>query len=573
MNDIILTKDYPFKSKNDKVEIFVRLRGNNQLPLNINNFNERRREKNIMKEWVNNRNLGYLKGLRSPEKKPRSHTPNLTKTFSSTPINIKNKNKIEEEEIKKIKRKKNLTSHFLYYTFTSNYKSNKLIISQTPLFGNYITKKIKTINDLENINKNKLKESKIYEFDSVFNEQDEISDIYKQTIESKVKRMFNGFNSCLFIMGPKKSGKSYFLLGENKIKGILTHSINTILNYINLSKEDMICFYGISASYVVTISIEQIYLDFKDVCVNETIIFGIMNFKAILEKIKETRKKICEKYSITDLIRKSHLIINLTLYQNNTGDLNILSKKNNLEKLKELNDIQEISKFTFIEMNDSNYSFITPNTPIPKIYKETYLTYEEILFISIQLSRKIQPVEPTIYFMKYLYNNVISCGTNIIIFLCSNPCDPFINEEENILIWGFNLRNSLNYGIDISSSYHFENFNIGECKYINNCLFIEESQLEIIPKKNFKKKKIDFSKLLNKSKYSRIKSDESNELYSSFPTTYYQTLKDFENTTKELEKMKKEQKIERDNIIYRFQNLEKQVNSLKRKIKMKSNEF
>jgi hypothetical protein len=68
----------------------------------------------------------------------------------------------------------------------------------------------------------------------------------------------------------------------------------------------MIYFYGISASYVVTISIEQIYLDFKDVCVNETIIFGIMNFKAILEKIKETRKKICEKYSITDLIRKSH---------------------------------------------------------------------------------------------------------------------------------------------------------------------------------------------------------------------------------------------------------------------------
>ena len=92
-------------------------------------------------------------------------------------------------------------------------------------------------------------------------------------------------------------------------------------------------------------------------------------------------------------------------------------------------------------------------------------------------------------------------------------------------------------------------------------------------KKILRKKKIDFSKLLNKSKYSRIKSDESNELYSSFPTTYYQTLKDFENTTKELEKMKKEQKIERDNIIYRFQNLEKQVNSLKRKIKIKSNEF
>jgi hypothetical protein len=82
-------------------------------------------------------------------------------------------------------------------------------------------------------------------------------------------------------MGPQNSGKTYFLIGENKIKGILTYSINTILYYINLSKNDMISFYGIAASYVITMKVEQFYLNYRDICFKETIIFGIMNFNAI----------------------------------------------------------------------------------------------------------------------------------------------------------------------------------------------------------------------------------------------------------------------------------------------------
>ena len=578
LHPITLTKDFPFNSKNDVVEIFVLLRGYYELPIKYNILNERKREKNIIKEWERKKKLSYTKGFRSPEIRPRALTANATKSFFS-PKTYHNY-KIEEIKLEKRKRNKNLIPNFLYYTFTSTYKSNKLIISETPLRGRFITKEIKTEIDLEKIKDKKLKNSKIYEFDSVFNEADDISEIYKQSIESKVKRMFNGFNSCIFLMGPQNSGKTYFLIGENKIKGLLTYSINTILYYINLSKNDMISFYGIAASYVITMKVEQFYLNYRDICFKETIIFGIMNFTAILERIKETRINISKKYSINNYIRKSHLLITLTLYQNNTGDLNILTQNNNVEKLKETNEIQEISKISFVEMNDSSYAFVVPKTPNPRIYMETSNTYQEIFDISIQLSRKIQPIEPYTYFMQYLYDIIISCGTNIILFLCSNPCDPNINESSNILKWGWNLRNNLNYGIDDSSFFIFDNIkNNSCCKYIDSYLLIEENHFEIIQnnKKEFNKKKL-ITKLSNSLKHSRYKSEgnddekESDEILYSNPTTYYQTLKDFENTTKELKKIKKEQKIERDNLNNRFNKLEKQVKSLKRK-KYNSNEY
>ena len=567
MHHITLTKDFPFKSKNDVVEIFIRLRGYSELPGIYNSYNQKMKEKNIMRAWVTNRNLGYLKGFRSPEQRPRS-VNFINKGLTSPQKNKKKEKKIDEEELKKIKRKKNIIPEFLYYTFTSTLKSNKLIISKTPLRGEYIINKIKTSKDLNKIRKIKLKESKIYEYDSVFNETDEISDLYKQIIESKVKRMFNGFNSCMFIMGPKKSGKSYLLLGENKNKGLLTYSINTILNYITLSQNDMICFYGIAASYLITISVDQFYLNYRDSLFNETIIFGIMNFNTILERINEERHKLNDKYRIQDLMRKSHLLVTFTLYQNNTGDLNLIEKNNNLQKLKELNEIQEISKFSFIEMNDATYGFFSPENPIPKIYRETNFIYEEIANLSIQLSRKIQPYDPQTFFMQYLYDTVISCGTNIIILLCANPCDPHIEISSKILIWGFNLRKNLYYAIDNNNLLQFNNNNFC-CKYIDNFLFVEDNQFEINSRKNKKKKK-GFGKL-NKLKDNKMKyDDKENEFYYSKSATNYQTLKDFENTNKEIEKIKKEQQNDRDKLNIIVKNLEEQVYNLtKTKFKTK----
>ncbi len=563
---ITLTKDFPFNSKNDVVEIFVLLRGYYELPIKYNILNERKREKNIIKEWERKKKLSYTKGFRSPEIRPRALTANATKSFFS-PKTYHNY-KIEEIKLEKRKRNKNLFPNFLYYTFTSTYKSNKLIISETPLRGRFITKEIKTEIDLEKIKDKKLKNSKIYEFDSVFNEADDISEIYKQSIESKVKRMFNGFNSCIFLMGPQNSGKTYFLIGENKIKGLLTYSINTILYYINLSKNDMISFYGIAASYVITMKVEQFYLNYRDICFKETIIFGIMNFTAILERIKETRIKISKKYSINNYIRKSHLLITFTLYQNNTGDLNLIEKNNNLQKLKELKEIQEISKFSFIEMNDATYGFFSPENPIPKIYRETNFIYEEIANLSIQLSRKIQPYDPQTFFMQYLYDTVISCGTNIIILLCANPCDPHIEISNKILIWVFNLRKNLYYAIDNNNLLQFNNNNFC-CKYIDNFLFVEDNQFEINSRKNKKKKKV-FGKL-NKSKDNKMKyDDKENEFYYSKSATNYQTLKDFENTNKEIEKIKKEQQNDRDKLNIIVKNLEEQVYNLtKNKFKTK----
>ena len=94
LHPITLTKDFPFKSKNDVVEIFVLLRGYYELPTKYNIINERKREKNLLREWERKRNLAYTKGFRSPEIRPRALTANPTKRLFSP--QKKNNNKIEE---------------------------------------------------------------------------------------------------------------------------------------------------------------------------------------------------------------------------------------------------------------------------------------------------------------------------------------------------------------------------------------------------------------------------------------------------------------------------------------------
>ena len=81
MQPITLTKDFPFKSKNDVVEVFVRLRGYSVLPSKYNDLNLRRREKLLLKQWVDNRNFTYTKGFRPPEQRPRSQTINRQKKY------------------------------------------------------------------------------------------------------------------------------------------------------------------------------------------------------------------------------------------------------------------------------------------------------------------------------------------------------------------------------------------------------------------------------------------------------------------------------------------------------------
>ena len=295
--------------------------------------------------------------------------------------------------------------------------------------------------------------------------------------------------------------------------------------------------------------VEQFYLEYKDIICNENIIFGIMNFNTIIEQLDETRKKFCDKYRIKDLIRKSNLVITFTLYQNNTGDLKFLEKNNNLLLLKETNDIQEISKFSFIEMNDAHYAFNLPKAPTPKIYRDSQSTYEDLSNISIQLSRKIQPEDPLTFIMQNLYDTVISCGTSIIILLCANPCEPHIDTEGQILEWGFHLRNKLNSGIYYNDNFHLNNFNY-ECKYIESYLNVDSYNFQISNFKNLKKG--------NYGTKGKIKEDNYD-----FINTNYQTLRDLEITSKELEKIKKEQNEEKKNYDDRFKQIEEQVNNLK----------
>ena len=113
MQPITLTKEFPFKSKNDVVEIFVRLRGYSVLPSKYNDLNIRRREKLLLKQWVENRNFTYTKGFRPPEQRPRSQTLNKKKIAEKKLLKDE-----DDEELKDIKRKKKIIPQYLYYTFT-----------------------------------------------------------------------------------------------------------------------------------------------------------------------------------------------------------------------------------------------------------------------------------------------------------------------------------------------------------------------------------------------------------------------------------------------------------------------
>ena len=124
-------------------------------------MNIRRREKLLLKQWVENRNFTYTKGFRQQEQRPRSQTLNKKKIAEKKILKDE-----DDEELKDIKRKKKIIPQYLYYTFTSTHKANKIIISKTPLRGKYIMNNIKTGKDLDSISKTKLKNnSHVFEYD------------------------------------------------------------------------------------------------------------------------------------------------------------------------------------------------------------------------------------------------------------------------------------------------------------------------------------------------------------------------------------------------------------------------
>ena len=570
------------QSKNEMVEIFVRLRGYTTLPEKFIKENERK--KKLLSQNIELKNINNDKKIEN-KRSPQISNPSLRNNSKSKKTTYRETNNDNKNK---------LIFNYLYYMFTTYPKCNKIAISQDALNGTCIMNSLKKESDLININSTILGNASIYEYDNCFNETEDLFDLYIQTIENKLIKLFQGINSCFITCGPSRTGKSYSLFGTVKTKGIIAYTVNKILyliDYIknvhsgnsdnenednefedNNNNEDNNSINNISGNnnnnsiqFVLSLSIEQYYLDNKDDIFEENFIFDIKNFYSIISQLQQRRRDIAEEYKIQYMESKSNLLLHFTIYKINTTDNieNILYNKT-INELKEDNEIEYFSQFTFIEMNDSLYGFAPASAPSTTLYRESAKVYNDIVNVSIKISRRLNPDNIRTNLFKDLCENLICKNCHIMILICASPCDPHINVGGNCLIWGYSLRNKINYSkmmnygfINITnipspyvednkfksdyldfSNFNFEFINSGNK---NNNLNVEDRPLQISGMKKNNNIKVNNDEIISE-----------NSLASKY-----------RDLQKEIQNIKKERQLESEKYLEKFKNLEKIIKRIK----------
>ena len=586
--------NYPKPSKNENVEIFVRLRGYTKLPTNFIKGHQSKKESKANSNLETNSNNQRIKNIKS-----------TTESLQNKKPNYKNKNLTEPNE-----NKKKLIFNYLYYMFTSYPKCNKIVITQDALNGTCIMNSVRNERDIIDINKTILGNASIYEYDNCFCETEDLCDVYLQTVESKIIKLFQGINSCFFVAGPSRSGKSYTMFGTIKIKGVIAFTVDKILyliDYMNNSdnnndnnenenknnNDDN--FENLETNYknnnnntklMLSFIIEQYYLDEKEIIFEETIIFEVKDFYSIIANLQQRRRDLAQMHNIQYMESKSNLLLTFTLYKiNSKTDIKKLIENKSIEELKEENSIEPFSKISFIELNDSLYGFAPASAPTTILYRESSKVYNDIVNISIALSKGNYPEIIRTKMLTKLCENVIFKNSHIMILICASPCDPNINVSGNCLIWGYSLRNRLNFSKMINKGYFITNcpsIYVDNNKFKDNCLRIVNFNFSIIEKKKRRKYIIKINNIENKTKENfrdkidddnldNIKNDtekrfqtESNWLFNSTNNSDNNLISKYKLLQKEIDKIKKQRQIENKQNSERFKSLEKLIQKVKK---------
>ena len=586
--------NYPKPSKNENVEIFVRLRGYTKLPTNFIKGHQSKKESKANSNLETNSNNQRIKNIKS-----------TTESLQNKKPNYKNKNLTEPNE-----NKKKLIFNYLYYMFTSYPKCNKIVITQDALNGTCIMNSVRNERDIIDINKTILGNASIYEYDNCFCETEDLCDVYLQTVESKIIKLFQGINSCFFVAGPSRSGKSYTMFGTIKIKGVIAFTVDKILyliDYMNNSdnnnennenenknnNDDN--FENPETNYknnnnntklMLSFIIEQYYLDEKEIIFEETIIFEVKDFYSIIANLQQRRRDLAQMHNIQYMESKSNLLLTFTLYKiNSKTDIKKLIENKTIEELKEENSIEPFSKISFIELNDSLYGFAPASAPTTILYRESSKVYNDIVNISIALSKGNYPEIIRTKMLTELCENVIFKNSHIMILICASPCDPNINVSGNCLIWGYSLRNRLNFSKMINKGYFITNcpsIYVDNNKFKENCLRIVNFNFSIIEKKKRRKYIIKINNIENKTKENfrdkidddnldNIKNDtekrfqtESNWLFNSTNNSDNNLISKYKLLQKEIDKIKKQRQIENKQNSERFKSLEKLIQKVKK---------
>jgi hypothetical protein len=585
---------FPKESKNENVEIFVRLRGYTKLPDH------------------------FIKGrTKSPNPKTinlKSTTRDSTYTETNKKSNSSLKNKTSKTLTESNNSKKKLIFNYLYYMFTTYPKCNKIAITQDGLNGTCIMNNLKTENDLLKINKTILENASIYEYDNCFNEVEDLCDVFFQTIDNKITKLFQGINSSFFIAGPSRSGKSYILFGTIKIKGVIAFSVDKILYYIdymnnnvnndnesennednlnNENNEDNLNNENINNKLFLSLVIDQYYLDEKENIFEEYIILEIKDFYSIISNLQQKRRDIAQMKKIQYLENKSNLILTFTIYKINSNEKIIkLLEDSTLDELKENNIIESFSKLSFIELNDSLYGFAPASSPTTLLYRESSKVYYDLNNISINLSKGSNTDIIKSKMMNELYNNVIFKNSHLIILICASPCDPNINVGGNCLIWGYSLRSKINFSKMNNKRFTITNFPsiyVENGKFKDNCLNINSFCFSYHEKKKKSLNKIGNLNIKYNKTFDHFYNSDRNNLKNDDDEKRVETdfnLKDNQKSgknliskykllQKEIDNIKKQRNIEKKKNNKRFENLEKLILKFKKnnkELKNKENE-
>ena len=447
-------------------------------------------------------------------------------------------------------------------TNTSTDKSQQqqrqtLIISPEALNERLLFSSIKTEQDLLNINNTFLTKAKAYKYDNIYNGKNGIKQLYMTEIREKIKKMFNGYSSAMFLIGPNKSGKTFTLFGGNEPtygnnnntttyeKGIIHYCLDELLSLISISKQSNASYYGISSTYSISLTIYNIYIKKVDLLHEEVVINSINDFNMLLKQIPNLRKELMERTRVTEMPNKSHFIIVLSLYQMNKNNSTTDIENNNKVY------VQCLSKYVFVELNDSSYGFAPSNAPTTKLYANTAKTYEDLRNCCVSLSSNIQPKAKTAL-MKFLCEenegkgiNVLTCGTAVTLVVCLAPCDYHVQKYKNVVIWSNCLLSKLSKGIEgeirgnvIINDDEKEK---KELKEENEKL---KSEIEELRKSNrksteSKESKEGVNKIMKISITDRKKEKKINEKYNELKNKYEALEQRYQYNVEQMNEMKK----------------------------------
>ena len=444
-------KKSSLKKKNELVEIYVRLRDYTEIPEKLKKNINLKTQKNLYKtQNMNNKNLNNLiissnnttfsKTFRSPRQSSSNKRNFNNNATSSSNNNNSNNNNDKKKHSNKLKPSN------LYYIFSTYPKCNKLIISPESIKGQSIMQNLKTPFSLLTINKTLLSNAKLYEYDNIYFDEN-LNQIYSDSLKSKILNLFNGNNTIFFSFGIKNSGKKFSVFGNKNNKGLLNYVLNCLFSINEKVEEDKKIQYGVSNKFLFTISFVNIYLNKIDVMVDNMEIKNIENYYEIIKNFDDFYKHlIINKYhNIFDIKHKSCIIVTVSINIIDKETENETNINNNESNNNENNNMINLSNISFVIMNDSTFAFGPSNAPTNRLFRESANTYRDILNTCVTISEKRNPNNYNSTLLKYLHEeNILNCGTNIVLLVNAVPIDPNVINHSNILIWAASIRNKIN---------------------------------------------------------------------------------------------------------------------------------